>query len=87
MDLEIKVKRAILKELAGRYQRSSKKGKGQVLKEFLELSGYNRCYGSWLLRNCGRKVVMRGLNGEQVIVLGELRKIEPRRRYTDPLRR
>ena len=45
MGLEMKVKGAILKELAGKYQRSSKKGKSQVLEEFLELTGYNRCYG------------------------------------------
>jgi len=38
MGLEMKVKRAILKELACKYQRSSKKGKGQVLEEFLECS-------------------------------------------------
>ncbi|HAV42204.1 MAG TPA: transposase, partial [Acidobacteria bacterium] len=75
MGLEMKVKRAVLKEIACKYQRSSKKGKGQVLEEFLGLTGYNRCYGSWLLRNCGRKVVMRGLNGEEVIIIGEIRKI------------
>jgi len=76
----MKVKRAILKELARKYQGSSKKVKGQVLEEFIELTGYNRSYGSWLLRNCGRKVAMRGLNGEEVIVIGELRKIKRRRK-------
>jgi hypothetical protein len=80
MGLEMKVKRAILRELARKYQGSSKKVKGQVLEEFIELTGYNRSYGSWLLRNCGRKVVMRGLNGEEVIVIGELRKIKRRRK-------
>ncbi len=80
MGLEMKVKRTVLKEIACKYQRSSKKGKGQVLEEFLGLTGYNRCYGSWLLRNCGRKVVIRGLNGEEVIVIGEIRKIKRRRK-------
>jgi hypothetical protein len=80
MGLEMNVKRAVLKELACKYQRSSKKGKGQVLEEFLELTGYNRCYGSWLLRNFGRKVVIGGLNGEQVIVIGELMKVKRRRK-------
>ncbi|MBP6059151.1 MAG: hypothetical protein KA522_00075 [Candidatus Saccharicenans sp.] len=63
--------------------------KGQVLEEFIELTGYNRSYGSWLLRNCGRKVVMRGLNGEEVIVIGELRKIKRRRKrvYDEEFRR
>ena len=76
----MKVRRAILRELARKYQSSSKKVKGQVLEEFIELTGYNRSYGSWLLRNCGRKVVMSGLNGEQVIVIGELRKVKRRRK-------
>ena len=65
MGLEMKIKRAVLKELAGKYQRSSKKGKGQVLEEFLELSGYNRSYSSWLLRNPDRKVIMNVLTARQ----------------------
>jgi hypothetical protein len=89
MGLEMKVKRAVLKELAHKYQSSSKKAKGQVLEEFIGLTGYNRNYGSWLLRNCGRKVVMRGLNGEQVIVIGELRKVRRRRKrvYDEEVKR
>jgi hypothetical protein len=39
MSLEMKVKRAVLRELSGKYQRSSKKVKGQVLEEFIELTG------------------------------------------------
>ncbi len=39
MGLEMKVERAVLKELARKYQRSSKKVKGQVLEEFIELTG------------------------------------------------
>jgi hypothetical protein len=39
MGLEMKVKRAVLRELSGKYQRSSKKVKGQVLEEFIELTG------------------------------------------------
>jgi hypothetical protein len=37
MGLEMRVKRAILKELAGKYQRSSKKGKGQVMVRYYGL--------------------------------------------------
>jgi len=60
MGLEMKVKRAILKlkELAKKYQRGSKKEKSLILEEFAGLTGYNRCYSSWLLRNCGRKVIL-----------------------------
>jgi len=58
MGLGMKVRRAVLKELAKRYQRGSKRDKGLVLEEFVGLTDYSRCYASWLLRNCGRKVVL-----------------------------
>lgn len=60
MGLEMRVKRAILRELAQRYQRGRKKEKTRVLEEFIGLTGYNRSYGSWLLGNYGRKVVLSG---------------------------
>ena len=63
MRLEMKVRRAVLKELAKRYQGGSKREKSQVLGEFIGLTGYNRCYASWLLRNCGRKVILSGKEG------------------------
>jgi len=46
MGLEMKLKRAVLNELASKHQSSPKKSESQVLEEFLELSGYNLCYGS-----------------------------------------
>lgn len=49
MGLEMRVRRAILNELAKRYQRGRKK-KSRVLEEFIGLTGYSRSYGSWLLR-------------------------------------
>ncbi len=79
MGLEIKVRRAILKELAKRYQRGSKRENSLILKEFVGLTGYNRCYASWLLRHCGQKVILRGKDGQQVVLIGEVRKIKRRR--------
>jgi hypothetical protein len=79
MGLEMKVKRAILKELAKRYQRGSKKERSLILDEFVGLTGYNRCYSSWLLRHCGRKVILSGKDGQQVVFIGEVRKIKRRR--------
>jgi hypothetical protein len=79
MGLEMKVRRAVLKELAGRYQRDTKREKGLVLEEFVGLTGYNRCYASWLLHNCGRKVILSGKEGQQVVFIGEVRKIKRRR--------
>ncbi|MBC7361468.1 MAG: hypothetical protein H5U06_04195 [Candidatus Aminicenantes bacterium] len=52
MGLDMLVKRAIIKELAQRYQRGRKREKRRVLEEFIGLTGWNRSYGSWLLRNC-----------------------------------
>jgi len=79
MGLEMKVRRAILKELARKYQRGSKRENGLILKEFVGLTGYNLCYSSWLLRKCGRKIILSGKDGEQVVVIGEVRKIKLRR--------
>jgi len=79
MGLEMKVRRAVLKELAGRYQRCTKREKGLVLDEFVGLTGYNRCYASWLLRNCGRKVILPGKWGQQVVFIGEVREVKRRR--------
>lgn len=79
MGLEMRVKRAILRELAQRYQRGRKKEKTRVLEEFIGLTGYNRSYGSWLLRNCGRKVVLSGGDGQRVVFIGEVRPIRRRR--------
>ncbi len=47
-----------MKELAKRYQKARKRYKMKILEDFINLTGYNRCYASWLLRNYGRKVVM-----------------------------
>jgi hypothetical protein len=53
----MKVKlRAVLRKLAQKYQRGSKRENSRILDEFVGLTGYNRCYASWLLRNCGQKV-------------------------------
>ena len=75
MELEMKVKRAILKELGKRYQRGSKRDKSLILEEFVGLTAYNCCYSSWLLRHCGRKVILRGKDVQQVVLIGEVRKI------------
>ncbi len=56
MALDMRTKRAVLKELAPAYQRASKKRKGAMLDEFIALTGYHREYASWLLRHCGRNI-------------------------------
>jgi len=49
------------------------------LKEFVGLTGHNSCYASWLLRNCGPKIILSGKDGEQLVIIGVVRKIEHRR--------
>jgi hypothetical protein len=42
----------------------------------LAFTGYNLCYASWLLGNCGRKIILSGKEGEKVVVIGEVRRIK-----------
>lgn len=76
MELEMRVRRAVLKEMARRYQGSRKKIKSRILEEFVSLTGYNRGYASWLLRWCGRKLFLRQAYGPTVVIVGERRKIK-----------
>lgn len=78
MGLEIKVKRAILRELALRYKGSAKKGKAKLISELVALTGYNRNYSSWLFRNYGRRVVVSS-SEERMIYLGQIKNIKRRR--------
>ncbi len=52
-------RKAVVKATAERYQRSGKREKGKILDEFTELTGYNRSYARFVLRNTGRKVYAR----------------------------
>ncbi|MGB9716572.1 MAG: hypothetical protein ACPL1G_09235 [Thermodesulfovibrionales bacterium] len=52
----MKERKKLTKIVSERYQKSSKKQKGVILDEFVALTGYDRCYASYLLRNHRRKV-------------------------------
>ncbi len=56
MGLTMHERHAVTRELATRYQKAAKKQRGQILDEFTEVTGYNRCYARFVLRNCGRKI-------------------------------
>ena len=56
MGLTMKEKQSVSREVAGRFQKARKKEKGTILDDFVILTGYIRCYASYLLRNHGRKV-------------------------------
>ena len=76
MRLTVKEKQKATKITAARYQKAAKKKKGTILDEFIELTGYDRCYASYLLKNHGRKVRI----NNKVIVIGDIRKRHKRHR-------
>lgn len=77
----IKDKRMLTGEWAKRYQESSKAKRGDILEEFTALTGYNRCYASFILSHWNRKVSLR-IQGEEVIFL--LGKRPKKKRKTKP---
>src|SRR5712691_11261790 len=48
-------RRAVVRATARRYERGRKKQKQKILDEFVELTGYNRCYARRVLREHGRQ--------------------------------
>lgn len=76
MRLTVKEKQKATRITAARYQKTSKKKKGAILDEFIALTGYDRCYASYLLKNHGRKVWI----NNKVIVVGDIRKRHKRQR-------
>lgn len=50
-------RRAVAAATRSRYQRSSKREKGKILDEFIELTGYHRVYARSVLRTVERKIV------------------------------
>jgi hypothetical protein len=57
MGLTMRERHAIVRELAPRFRKSSKKQRSQILDEFVKLTGYTRCYAAFVLRTCGSKQV------------------------------
>jgi len=56
MRLTMKERQKTTVIVATRYQKARKKDKGKILDEFIELTGYTRCYGAYVLRTQGKKV-------------------------------
>jgi hypothetical protein len=70
MRLTMKERRSVSAVVAKRYQKSTKKEKSTILGEYTQLTGYNRCYAAFLLRNHGRRM---RVNNNTVLV-GDCRK-------------
>ena len=76
-EISMRVRKVISKEVAKRYQKARKKEKSKILDEFVELTGYNRKYGSWLLRNWGREVVVWS-GSKRIVFIGDIKKRKKR---------
>ncbi len=70
MRLTMSEKRVLIKSFAPRYRKKRKKVKGEVLTEFTEMTGYNRCYGAYLLRHQGQRIWL----SPKVVALGDVGK-------------
>lgn len=75
MGLTIMEKRSITREIAKRYQSSSKHEKTIILNEITQLTGYNRCYASCLLKNYGKKIFTKRV----IIVGGDKKRTKSKR--------
>ncbi len=74
MRLTMKEKRSITKVIADRYKKASKKEKSAILDEFVKLTGYNRCYGSWLLSSDFKSIQI----SSGLAIKGDLLKSSPK---------
>ncbi|MDR0683897.1 MAG: hypothetical protein LBF83_02045 [Spirochaetaceae bacterium] len=54
MGLDMKDKKKVCGEIAPRYQKASKKGRGKLLDEYTVTLGYNRDYLAHILSNWGK---------------------------------
>lgn len=70
MRLTMKERRSVSAVVAKRYQKATKKEKGTILGEYTQLTGYNRCYAAFLLRNQGRRMRI----NDSTVLVGECRK-------------
>lgn len=86
MRLTVGERHKATKITAARYQKASKKKKGAILDEFIELTGYDRCYASYLLKNHGKRVWI----NDRTVVVGDIckrRKRQSHRTYGDDVLR
>jgi len=84
MVLTMREKQAITRGLAGRYRQADKKARGAILDQVTDLTGYNRCYATLLLRNWGRQVALPAVaeGAPPTLVVGDQagtsRRVRPR---------
>jgi hypothetical protein len=57
---------AVTRELTARFQKATKKERGEILDEFVALTKYNRVYAAYVLRSCGKRQV-RMVHGRRLV--------------------
>ena len=57
MELSMREKKAVTHATKKRYKKASKREKARILDEFVQLTGYTRCYASYVLRDLHRRRV------------------------------
>jgi hypothetical protein len=68
MGLTMRERHAVIREVSSRFQRARKKERSQILDDFVQLTGYTRCYAAFVLRNCGKKH-LRMVAGRRVVFI------------------
>lgn len=76
MRLSMEQKRAVSARLAARYRSCARANeRSQILTQVVELTGYNRHYAAWVLRNFGKERLVRSASGELIrLVVGRRNK-------------
>ena len=75
-------KKAITKELKQRYQKAKKKEKSLILDEYTKLTGYNRCYASYVLSQ-RRLLGYVPLEGQMIKYVRAHKKIKKQKFYDE----
>jgi hypothetical protein len=73
MEFSLKTRKDIIIKEASKYQHKRKKEKGAIISRVMEIIGYNRKYAGWLLRQCGKKLIMKQ-QGKRIIFVGRIMK-------------
>ncbi len=76
MRLTMREKKSVTRVIASRYRNSNKKEKGEILEQFVELTGYTRSYASYLLGSHGKKLRITS----NVVIVGDVGKKTKRNR-------
>ena len=89
MGLTMGQRKGVTQELASRYRGATRVRRSQILDEFVELTRYNRNYAAWVLRNYGRKRVVKfwGEWVEVVVGGGRRQKVNRPRYYGEDVKR